>query len=348
MEINGRKIGDKYPPYIIAEVSANHNGSIDLALETIKAAWETGVDAVKIQTYEPQSMTIECDNPDFFIDDGLWKGKSLYELYDMAHTPYRWHKRIFDFAREHGITLFSSPFDEEAVDLLESLSTPAYKVASFEMTDFLLVDYICQKNKPVIISTGMADESEITESYYCATNRLSPDNVLLLHCVSGYPAPVTDVNLATMVDLKRQYGGLIGLSDHTLGNEVALAAVALGANVIEKHFTLDRNNGSPDAEFSLEPNEMAALCHGARTVWSALGKVNYERKKSEASNVRFRRSLYVVKDIKKGEAFTSENIRRIRPGHGLPPGKPPEVLGKKAISDLTSGTALAQEHIYSD
>lgn len=344
IEIAGRKIGSDYPPYIIAELSANHNGDINTAFRLIEIAKESGADAIKIQTYRPDTITIDCDKEDFQIKDGLWKGKTLYQLYEWAHTPWEWHQKLFEKAKEVGITMFSSPFDFTAVDLLEVLDAPAYKIASFELVDLPLIRYVASKGKPMIMSTGMADDKEIQEAIDAAYGAGCKE-LVVLHCVSGYPAPAEDYNLATIPDMAERFGVITGLSDHTIDNTTAIASVVLGVNVIEKHVTLDRNGGGPDDSFSLEPDELMALCRDAKTAWQALGRVNYERKESERGNVKFRRSLYVVKDIKKGELFTTENIKSIRPGFGVAPKFYDHFIGRTANCDVNRGEPLKFDFI---
>jgi pseudaminic acid synthase len=344
MKINNRVISNQYPPYIIAELSANHNGSIERAFESIKAAKEAGVDAVKIQTYTADTMTIDCDRKEFQITSGLWDGYSLYDLYKEAQTPYEWHKRLFDYAKEIGITIFSTPFDETAVDLLEGLDTPAYKIASFEMTDLPLVKYVAQTKKPMIISTGMANLEEIKEVVRVAKENGCND-LILLHCISSYPAPTEQSNLKTIPDLAERFGVITGLSDHTMGTTVATTSVALGACLIEKHFTLSRTDKGPDSEFSLEPKELKQLCVDTKIAWQSLGRAGYEMKEVEKSNVRFRRSIYAVKDIKKGEQLTKENVKSIRPGFGLAPKYLSKILSSKAIRDISRGTPISLDLI---
>lgn len=342
--IAGRRIGADAPPYVIAELSANHNGSLDRAFAIIAMAKAAGADAIKIQTYRPDTLTIDCDRPDFRITGGLWDGRTLYELYDWAHTPWEWHGALFDKAREIGITLFSSPFDKTAIDLLEDLNAPAYKIASFEAVDLALIRYAAATGKPLIISTGMADADEIAEAVAAARDGGCRD-LAVLHCVSGYPAPAGDYNLATIPDMIRRFGTVVGLSDHTLDNTTAIASVVLGARIIEKHVTMDRKGGGPDDSFSLEPGELAALCRDARTAFEALGRVNYERKESEKGNMVFRRSLYVVKDMAAGEAFSDDNLRSIRPGYGMAPKHLDQVLGRRARVAIPRGTPLTAEVI---
>ncbi|WP_443190915.1 pseudaminic acid synthase [Pseudomonas indica] len=343
-EINGRKIGKGHPPYIIAELSANHNGSLERAFETIKAAHESGAHAIKIQTYTADTMTIDCDREDFMIHGGLWDGYKLYDLYKWAETPFEWHKAIFDYAANLGITIFSTPFDESAVDLLESLNTPAYKIASFEATDLPLIRYVASKGKPVIMSTGMCSESEISEAVATA-REAGCENLVLLHCISSYPAPMDQANLLQMPRLTERFGTIPGLSDHTLGTTASVAAVVLGACVIEKHFTLSRNDKGPDSEFSIEPDELKRLCQDTFDAWSALGKPGFERQKAEEGNKHFRRSVYFVRDMKAGEIITPAHIRRIRPGFGLPPKYFDQLIGKRVKGDVDRGTATSWELI---
>lgn len=342
--IDGRVIGAEEPPYIIAELSANHNGNIQTAFDIIAQAKLAGADAVKMQTYRPDTITIDSAHADFQIHGGLWDGKSLYELYEWAHTPWDWHKPLFDYARQLGITIFSSPFDSTAVDLLEDLNTPAYKIASFEAVDIPLIKYAASTGKPLIISTGMASEIEIAEAIDAA--RSSGCNELaILHCVSAYPASAADYNLATLVDMKQRFNLVTGLSDHTLSNVTAIAATSLGACIIEKHVTLDRCGGGPDDSFSLEPSELKQLCQDSKVAWSALGKVKYTPSDAEQANLQFRRSLYVVKAVKAGELITHENVKSIRPGFGLAPKHLDSVIGRAFTQDLGIGTALKREYI---
>lgn len=342
--IAGRKVGSSHPPYVIAELSANHNGSLERALAIVDAAKRAGADAVKLQTYRPDTITIDSDRPEFQIKGGLWDGQSLYQLYEWAHMPWDWHKPLFDHARALGITMFSSPFDKTAIDLLEDLNAPAYKIASFEAVDLPLIRYAAGTGKPLIISTGMANAAEIHEAIAAARDGGCRD-LAILHCVSGYPAPAEDYNLATIPDMIARFGTVVGLSDHTLDNTTAIAGVALGARILEKHVTLDRAGGGADDSFSLEPDDLAALCRDARTAFSALGRVHYERKESEKGNVIFRRSLYVVRDMAAGEPFTEDNVRSIRPGHGLPPKQFDAVLGRRARVAIPRGTPLTAEVI---
>ncbi len=338
VEISGRRIGLEFTPYIIAELSANHNGSLETAIEIVREAKKAGADAVKLQTYTPDTITLNCDSSEFRIDGGLWDKRTLYDLYREAHMPWEWHAPLFALAKEIGLTLFSSPFDFTAVDLLESLGAPAYKIASFEAVDLSLIRYVASTGKPMIISTGMADKNEISEAVNAAMEG-GCTQIAVLHCVSGYPAPPHDYNLMTIPDLIKEFDLVTGLSDHTLDNTTAIASVVLGASIIEKHFTLDRNGGGPDDSFSLEPPELAALCRDARTAWQARGVVDYGRKSSEQGNAKFRRSLYFVKSLKAGDVITKDSIRSVRPGYGLPPKHFDSLLGRIVKQDVSYGTA---------
>ena len=344
INIAGRDIGDGCAPYIIAEMSANHNGDLNAALRIIEEAKRADADAIKIQTYRPDTITLKSDLPDFQITDGLWAGRTLYDLYEWAHTPWEWHKPLFEHARKLGITLFSSPFDNTAVDLLEDLNAPAYKIASFEAVDLPLIKYVAGTGKPMIISTGMADAEEIQEAIHAAREG-SCKELAILHCVSGYPAPAEDYNLRTIPDMIERFGLITGLSDHTLDNTTAIASVVMGASIIEKHFTLNRNGGGPDDSFSLEPTELAELCRDSKTAWAALGKVDYGRKSSEQGNEKFRRSLYFVRDLKAGDVITADAVRSIRPGFGLAPKYLDEVLGATLKTDVDFGTAISWDHL---
>lgn len=340
ISIGNRKIGEGFPPYIIAELSANHNGKLERALETITAAKNCGADAIKLQTYTADTMTIDCDSDDFLIKGGLWDGYKLYDLYKEAQTPYEWHKAMFDHARKIGITCFSTPFDESAVDLLEDMNAPAYKVASFEATDLPLIRYIASTKKPMIMSTGMANLTEIEEMVSTAREGGCSD-IILLHCISSYPAPVEQSNLLTIKDMSERFGVQVGLSDHTITNVASIAAVALGARIIEKHFILDRREKGPDSEFSIEPNELEALCRDSKDCWLSLGKAGYERKPAEEANVKFRRSIYFVKDMSAGETITKDHIRRIRPGLGIEPKYVEKLIGKTVKQNIKAGTATS-------
>ena len=336
--IGGRTIGAGHPPYIVAELSGNHNGDLGRALALMEAVAEAGADACKLQTYTADTITIAHDGPDFTIQGGLWDGRTLHELYQEAYTPWEWHAELFAKAHDLGITIFSSPFDPTAVDFLEQLEAPAYKVASFEIVDLPLIERMAATGKPLIISTGMANDDEISEAVEAARNAGCKE-IALLHCTSGYPTPPEDSNLSALADLGG-FNSVTGLSDHTLGIAVPIAAVALGATIIEKHVTLRRSDGGLDATFSLEPEELAEMAESCVTAWKAIGRRDYVRAPSEAGNVALRRSLYVIADIKAGEKFTKENIRSIRPGHGLPPKHLPEILGRRATCDISRGTPL--------
>lgn len=344
MKINNRLIAQEQPPYIIAEMSANHNGNIETALKIIEEAKKSGADAVKLQTYTADTITLNADGPEFVIKGGLWHGKRLYDLYQEAHMPWEWHKPLFEFAKDQNITIFSSPFDSSAVDLLESLDAPAYKIASFEAVDLPLIKYVAQTGKPMIISTGMADSEEIQEAIDTAKSN-GCQQLAILHCVSGYPAPAEDYNLKTISDMRNRYGVLTGLSDHTLDNITAISSVALGACIIEKHFTLNRNGGGPDDSFSLEPAGLRELCHGAKTAWQALGNVNYARKSSEQGNVQFRRSLYFVKDMQAGDVIDESCIRSVRPGFGLPPKYLDLILGRQVSQNIHANQPVSENLI---
>ena len=333
ISIAGRYISANYPPYIIAEMSANHNGDIETAFKIIEEAKKAGADAIKIQTYRPNTITLKSNKPDFLIEDGLWAGRTLYELYEWAHTPWEWHAPLFDYARKIGITIFSSPFDTTAVDLLEEFDAPAYKIASFEAVDLPLIRYVARTGKPMIISTGMADCEEIEEAIDAAREGGCKE-LAVLHCVSGYPAPAADYNLRTIPDMIKRFGLVTGLSDHTLDNTTAITSVSLGASIIEKHFTLDRSGGGPDDSFSLEPADLVALCRDSKTAWAALGKVDYGRKSSEQSNVKFRRSLYFVKTLKAGDVITPDAVRSVRPGYGVAPKYLDEIIGMHLARDV--------------
>lgn len=344
--IDGRTINTETLPYIIAEMSANHNGNLDTALRIIEEAKKAGADAIKIQTYTPDTITLNSSLPDFQVKGGLWNGKTLYELYDWAHTPWEWHKQLFEHARKVGITMFSSPFDTTAVDLLEELNAPAYKIASFEAIDLPLIKYVAATGKPMIISTGMADAAEISDAIEAAKEGGCKE-LAILHCVSGYPAPAEDYNLRTLLDMKQRFGLVTGLSDHTLDNTTAITSIAMGASIIEKHFSLDRNGGGPDDSFSLEPTELESLCRDTKTAWRSLGQVDYGRKSSEQGNLQFRRSLYFVKDMKKGDSITSDCIRSVRPGYGLAPKQIEQVIGKKVIEDIKKHTPVLDRQLKS-
>lgn len=342
--IDGRRISAADQPYVIAEVSANHNGKLENALKLIEVAKSSGASAVKLQTYTADTITLNSDAEEFMIRGGLWDGKSLYQLYQEAHMPWEWHKPLFEHARKHEITIFSSPFDNTAVDLLEDLNAPAYKIASFEAVDLPLIKYVASTGKPMIISTGMADAEEIQEAIEAAREGGCKE-LAILHCVSGYPAPAADYNLRTIPDMIQRFGLVTGLSDHTLDNTTAIASVVLGASIIEKHFTLNRNGGGPDDSFSLEPAELAALCRDSKTAWSALGAVDYGRKSSEQENAQFRRSLYFVKDMKAGDVITADSVRSVRPGFGLAPKFLDVVIGMPVAHDVKYATPVMDASI---
>lgn len=344
IHINGREIGQRTPPYVIAEMSANHNGELSTALRIIEEAKLAGADAVKLQTYRPDTITLPGDSPDFRIMDGLWAGRTLYELYEWAHTPWEWHEVLFEYGRKIGITIFSSAFDETAINLLEDLNTPAYKIASFEAVDLPLIRYAASTGKPIIISTGLADAEEIQEAIEAA-HESGCDQLALLHCVSGYPAPAADYNLRTVSDLIERFGLVTGLSDHTLGLTTAIAGTALGAQIIEKHFTLDRNAGGPDDKFSTEPQELQSLCTEIKTAWSAIGEVDYGIKSSEHENIKFRRSLYYVEALRAGDMITSDAVRSVRPGYGLPPKYLDTIVGKVIKHDVEKNTPCRPDDI---
>lgn len=342
-EIDRKKIGYEYPTFIIAELSANHSNDFDIAVETIKAMKDAGADAVKFQTYKPDTITINCDKKDFQIKQGtIWDGQILYNLYEDAYMPWEWQPKLKKIAEDLGLIVFSSPFDFSSVDFLEKMNVPAYKIASYEITDIPLIKYVASKGKPIIISTGIATLEDIElalKTCYDVGNK----QVSLLKCTSSYPSPLDEINLKTIQDMNEKFNAVIGLSDHTMGIEVSIAAVALGAKIIEKHFILDRNMDSPDAKFSMEPHEFKMMVEGIRNIEKALGHVNYDLTEKMEINRDFSRSLYIVDDIKKGEKFTKDNLKSIRPGFGLHPKYYEKVLGKKSNLDISSGTPLKKE-----
>ncbi|MEJ6580848.1 MAG: pseudaminic acid synthase [Akkermansiaceae bacterium] len=343
-QIAGRKIGPGQPCYIIAELSANHGQSIDKAKALIKAAAEAGADAIKLQTYRADTITIDCDNEHFMIGKGTaWEGQRLFDLYHEAHTPWEWHEELFRDAQSHGLHCFSSPFDPTAIDLLEDLDAPAYKIASFEIVDHDLIARCAATEKPLIISTGMATCEEVSEAVEVARANGCKE-LALLKCVSSYPAPPEEMNLATMADLSQRFSCVAGLSDHTLGTAIPVAAATLGATIIEKHLTYRRADGGPDSHFSLEPEEFTQMVQAVRDAQTAIGGISYELTPAQESARHFRRSLFAVADIAEGELFTAENIRSIRPGNGLAPKHLPEILGKKARTKIAYGTPLTREH----
>ena len=346
MKVQRKLVGAESAPLVIAEMSGNHNQSLERALEIVDAAAKSGAHALKIQTYTAETMTLGISEREFLISDpkSLWKGSSLYELYEKAHTPWEWHEAIFDRAKNHKMLAFSTPFDNTAVDFLENLNVPCYKIASFENTDLPLIRYVAATGKPMIISTGMATFAELDETVEAAKSAGCKD-LVLLKCTSTYPSTPDDSNILTIHEMRQRYGCEIGLSDHTMGIGVAVAAVALGATVIEKHFTLDRADGGVDSTFSMEPGEMAQLVIETERAWQAMGKVHDGPTEKEKLSLVFRRSLYVVEDIKAGETLTERNVRAIRPGYGLAPKFYEQVLGKKAKKDIARGTPLAQDLI---
>lgn len=344
-KIEDKKIGDDYPTFIIAELSANHMNDFDIAVKTIEAMAETGVDAVKFQTFTPDTITIDCDNEYFQIKQGtVWDGQILHELYEDAYMPWDWQPKLKKVAEDLGLIVFSSPFDKTSVDFLEDMNVPAYKIASFEITDIPLIEYVASKGKPVIISTGIASLEDIELAVKTCLNT-GNDNIALLKCTSSYPAPLEEINLNTIPDIKDKFGVVVGLSDHTLGGEVSTAAVALGASIIEKHFILDRNMGGPDSEFSMEPQEFKQMVDSIRNVEKAIGNVSYELSDKMKSNREFSRSLFVVKDMKKDDIITEDNVRSIRPGFGLHPKHLNEILGKKVKKNLKKGTPFELDFI---
>ncbi|MCG6199250.1 pseudaminic acid synthase [Anoxybacillus sp. LAT_38] len=348
-EVMGRKIGPNQPPFIIAEMSGNHNQSLERALAIVEAAAKAGAHALKIQTYTADTMTLNLENPEFKIEDSdsLWKGNTLYQLYQQAYTPWEWHKPIFDRARELGMIPFSTPFDETAVDFLEELDVPMYKIASFENNDIPLIKKVASTGKPMIISTGMATVAELDETVRVAREAGCKD-LVLLKCTSTYPASPENTNILTIPHMRELFDCQVGLSDHTMGIGVAVASVALGATVIEKHFTLSRADGGVDSAFSMEPDEMKALVVETERAWQALGEVKYGPTEKEKSSLKFRRSIYVAKDIKAGEKFTKENIRVIRPGYGLEPKYFERIIGLTANQDLKAGTPLSFDLLFKE
>lgn len=339
-KIKERIVGKNYPVFIVAELSANHNQNFEQAVKLISAAKKTGADAVKLQTYTPETITIDCDNEYFRIGKGtIWEGRTLYELYKEACTPWEWQPKLKKIANDLGMDLFSTPFDKTAVDFLEKMDVPAYKIASFELVDIPLIKYVAQTGKSIILSTGMATLAEIDEAI-AATHSAGCKEIALLKCTSAYPAKPEEINLRTIPHMAEAFGVPVGLSDHTLGIAVSVAAVALGACIVEKHFTLSRSTPGPDSAFSLEPAEFKAMVDAIRTVEKALGKVSYEVTEQESASRIFRRSLFVVKDMNAGETFTTENVRSIRPGYGLHPSYLNKILGKRAARDIKKGTPL--------
>jgi len=345
-KIHNRLISPEQQPFIIAELSANHNGSLDLAKESIKSAKINGAHAVKIQTYEANTMTIDSDKDDFIIKGGLWDGYKLFDLYAEAQTPFNWHQELFDYAKKEDIIIFSTPFDESAVDLLESLNAPAYKVASFELCDLPLISYIAKTKKPLLMSTGMSSEKEISEALEVARSS-GAENILLFHCISSYPAPLEESNLNMIPVIRDRFDVEVGLSDHTLSNMASVIAVSKGAVAIEKHFIIDKSLKGPDSEFSMDPKQLKDLVSQTNQAWMSLGNSNFKRAEVEKPNLAFRRSIYFTNNLKKGDVITNENIRRIRPGYGLKPKYYSEILGKKVTKDIERGEPVTWDLIES-
>ena len=337
MKIGKHQIGENFPLFIIAELSANHNGSIETAIETIRAAKRAGADAIKLQTYTADTMTIDCDKDDFIIKGTIWEGQNLYKLYQQAYTPWEWHKELFRVAKEEGLECFSSPFDKSAVDFLEELEVPAYKIASFEITDIPLIEYVASKGKPVILSTGIATLEDI-ELALDACYRMGNNDIGLLKCTSSYPAPIEEANLTMIRDFSNRFNVISGLSDHTMGSTVPIVASAFGARIIEKHFIIDRSIGGPDASFSMNEEEFTEMVIAVREAEKAVGHVSYEPTEKQIKGRDFSKSLYVVKDIKKGDIITEDNVRSIRPGFGLHPKNLKLILGSRSKFDLEIGT----------
>ena len=336
IKINGKKIGAGITPFLIAEISANHGGSLTRAKRTIEAAKRSGADAVKIQSYEPETMTIDCDKEGFVITEGLWKGKSLFELYTEAQTPFAWHSELFKFAADIGLTIFSSPFDESAVDLLESLNCPAYKIASFEINDLPLIKYAAKHHKPMLVSTGMASIEEVSEAVE-AIKSVGNKHIILLHCVSSYPTPTKNANLNNLVHLKDKFSLPVGLSDHTRSNTAAIASVALGAVAVEKHFKFDNEECGPDSNFSLLPHQFASLATDCEQAFLATHQQDFSRSTVELSSKKYRRSLYFVNNLQRGQAVSATDVRRIRPGLGLSPKFQDSIIGKILKKDVERG-----------
>ena len=340
MLVDNKKISEIDKPYIIAELSANHGGNIERAKKSIEIVAKTGVSAVKLQTYTPDTMTIKSNLPDFRINDGLWAGRTLYDLYSEAYTPFEWHQELFEHAHAHGITIFSTPFDESAVDLLEGLGAPAYKIASFEIVDIPLLKYVAKKNKPIFISTGMASEAEIEYAVKTVRDETKAD-LLLFHCISSYPAATKDSNLNNLLWLKDKFDVLVGLSDHTTNNIASLTAIGMGAVAIEKHFKIDDEDCGPDSSFSLNIQQLEKLVHECNQAWMAKGSVGFSRAIAEEQNMVFRRSLYFVKSLKKGQMVSEDDIRRIRPGYGLEPKYFDDIIGKVLKCDVDRGDPVS-------
>ena len=344
MKIDTYEINNDSPVFIIAELSANHNGSIETAIETIKAAKRAGADAIKLQTYTADTLTINCENDDFKINQGtLWDGTTFYDLYKGAYTPWEWHKQLFDTAKEVGLICFSSPFDPTSVEFLESLDAPAYKIASFEITDIPLIELVASKGKPIIISTGIATIEDI-DLAIDACKRMGNNDIAILKCTSSYPAPINEANMIMVKDLATRFNVISGLSDHTIGSTVPVVATCFGAKIIEKHFIIDRSIGGPDASFSMNEQEFTIMVKEIRDAESAIGIVDYSLTEKQKNGKIFSRSLYIIKDMKAGDVFTNDNVRSIRPGFGLHPKFLNEILGKKAITDFEKGTRMKIEY----
>lgn len=339
MIIDNYKIDSQSPVFIIAELSANHNGSLETALETVRAAKRSGADCIKLQTYTADTITLDSDKEDFVIKGTIWDGKKLHSLYQEAYTPWEWHAEIYKVAKEEGLICFSSPFDKTAVDLLEELNSPAYKIASFEITDIPLIEYVASKGKPIIISTGIAQQEDI-ELALDACRRMGNNDIALLKCTSSYPAPIEEANMIMVKDLAERYNVISGLSDHTMGSTVPIVATAFGAKIIEKHFILDRAIGGPDASFSMNEEEFTAMVKAVREAEKAIGVIDYTLTEKQAKGRDFSRSLYIAEDVKAGEVFTEKNLRSVRPGFGLHPKYFNELIGKKAKLDLEKGTPM--------
>jgi pseudaminic acid synthase len=344
MKLGNCQIGENSSVFIIAELSANHNGSIETAKETIRAAKRAGADAIKLQTYTADTMTIDCDNDDFIINGTIWDGRKLYELYQEACTPWDWHEELFQCAKEEGLICFSSPFDKSAVDFLEELDVPAYKIASFEITDIPLIEYVASKRKPIILSTGIATTEDIKLALE-ACNRMGNDKIALLKCTSSYPAPIEEANMAMIPDFKKRFNVIPGLSDHTLGSTVPIVATTLGAKIIEKHFILDRSIGGPDASFSMNEEEFTEMVKAVREAEKAVGQVSYRLTEKQIKGRAFSRSLYVVDDIREGEIITERNVRSIRPGFGMHPKYFSEIIGKIARYSLKKGNRIRMDDL---
>jgi pseudaminic acid synthase len=347
MKIGTFNIDKNSPVFIIAELSANHNGSLDTALETVRAAKRAGADCIKLQTYTADTITIDSKKSDFIIDGTIWEGKNLYNLYQEAYTPWEWHAEIMKVAKEEGLICFSSPFDPTSVDFLESLNVPAYKIASFEITDIPLIEYVASKGKPVIISTGIATVEDI-ELAIDACHRMGNHNIALLKCTSSYPAPIEEANMIMVKDFSEKFGVISGLSDHTMGSTVPVVSTCFGAKIIEKHFILDHSIGGPDASFSMDEKEFSDMVQAVRSAEKAIGKVDYELTEKQQKGKDFSRSLYVVKDIKKGDIISKENVRSIRPGFGLHPKYYSDILGKVAIQDIERGDRFIYQFVQEE